>query len=442
MIVNHNISALNTVNKLTQNNKKTTNAMEKLSSGLRINKASDDAAGLAISEKMKGQIRGLQQAQRNIQDGISLIQTAESGLGSIQDPNLQRLRELSIQAATDTLTDADRQLIQKEVEQIKSGINDIANNIHFNGINLLNETASTTIETETITTTKTVNETVNILSPGIILQTKFLQNPGGGEVIGIGPSTPFDGDGRIVFTFINPPPNPDYIFVPSGADITETLNNIKDIFESIKSGTSGTVAQQNHIIDNNMKFEIYGDNFVLIADKNLRTYYGGGGSFDGGKSYMVGTTARIDYEKKVEETITITHTKVTHKNLTLQIGANSGESFFAELTDARTEALSIDDIDLSNRQGAESAISKIDKALNKVSSERSKFGAYQNALEHINNNASNYEINLTASESRIRDVDIAKQIMDLTKNQILSQASQAMLTQAIQQPQSVLQLLK
>ncbi|MGD6942453.1 flagellin [Cytobacillus gottheilii] len=113
MIINHNISALNTLNKLHKNNKNTANAVGKLASGLRINKASDDSAGLAISEKMRAQIRGLQQAQRNTQDSISLIQTAEGGLGAIQEPNLLRLRELAVQSANDTLTDKDRQQIQK-----------------------------------------------------------------------------------------------------------------------------------------------------------------------------------------------------------------------------------------------------------------------------------------------------------------------------------------
>lgn len=141
MIIKHNISSLKTNNKLHINREKTATNLEKLSSGYKINRAGDDAAGLAISEKMRGQIRGLDMAGKNVQDGISLIQTAESGLGNIQDPNLQRLRELAIQSANDTLTDADRQLIQKDVEQVKKGINDIANNTHFNGINLLDGSA-------------------------------------------------------------------------------------------------------------------------------------------------------------------------------------------------------------------------------------------------------------------------------------------------------------
>jgi flagellin len=130
------------------------------------------------------------------------------------------------------------------------------------------------------------------------------------------------------------------------------------------------------------------------------------------------------------------------ENIHMQIGANSDSSFTIELADARTKALQIEDMDLSTRQGAESAITKIDLGIKIISTERSKYGAYQNALEHVQNSVSNYEINLTAAKSLIRDADIAKETMAMTKYQILSQASQAMLSQAAQQPQQVLQILK
>lgn len=446
MIINHNISSLNTLHKLNKNNKKVASSMEKLASGLRINKASDDSAGLAISEKMKAQIRGLQQAERNIQDGISLIQTAEGGLSDIQDPKLLRLRELAIQSANDTLTNEDRQQIQEEVQQIKEGINEIANNTRFNGINLLNTEGTTITTTTTTTVTNLLPQTVSILSTGAVYYTEFLQNPTGTEVFGLGYLPETNGDGRIVFTFTNPPSNPNNIYTPIGADLKETLNNIKNTFESIKSGSSGTSAQQNTILSKNMKIEIYGNHLVLIADSNMASTSGGGGGAggtnNGGYYFGTGTTAHINYNSEVTTTITNTTTTTTPESIILQIGANAEESYSLQLTDARTNALGIDNIDLSTRQGAESALSKIDKAIEKVSSERGKFGSSQNRLEHAFNNASNYEINLTASESRILDVDMAKEMMELTKNQILSQASQAMLAQTNQRPQNVLQLLK
>ncbi|RYD03119.1 hypothetical protein N752_22160 [Desulforamulus aquiferis] len=142
MRIVHNVLALNSVNKLKNINKNLSKSVERLSTGLRINKAADDAAGLSISEKMKAQIRGLQQAQRNIQDGISLIQTAEGGLANILEPPLQRMRELAIQAANDTLSFEDRQAIQKEISQMISAIDGIADNTEFNGIKLLNGNVS------------------------------------------------------------------------------------------------------------------------------------------------------------------------------------------------------------------------------------------------------------------------------------------------------------
>jgi flagellin len=155
------------------------------------------------------------------------------------------------------------------------------------------------------------------------------------------------------------------------------------------------------------------------------------------KEYIAST-----YEGKFLRSTAVYSTTSALENLNLQVGSNGGDTFTLELADARTKALGIDDMDFSTRQGALSVLSKIDKAMEKVSSERGKYGAYQNALEHVHNNVSNYEMNLTASESRIRDADMAKQTMEMTKNQILSQSSQAMLSLANQQPQQVLQLLK
>jgi flagellin len=159
--INHNIAALNAYNNLSKNMSSTSKTLERLSSGLRINRAADDAAGLAISEKMRSQIRGLSQADRNILDGVSLVQTAEGGLQSIHNM-LQRARELSVQAGNDTLTDSDRQGIQEEIEQLKKGINDTANNTQFNGINLLNVDDDGYFVDKTITKTTSTDYTVTV----------------------------------------------------------------------------------------------------------------------------------------------------------------------------------------------------------------------------------------------------------------------------------------
>jgi flagellin len=288
MRINHNISALNTYRQLTINNTAGSKSLEKLSSGFRINRAGDDAAGLAISEKMRGQIRGLNQAERNSQDAISLIQTAEGALNETHSI-LQRMRELAVQAASDTNTsktgtapnevEGDRDEIQKEIKQLLEEIDRISTDTEFNTMTLL------------------------------------------------------DGS-----------------FATSGG-----------------------------------------------------------------------------------------------KALVFQVGANAGQEVKLNLDNmSATTGLGLNEtnVNLTTQASASSAITTIDKAIRAVSSERAKLGAVQNRLEHTINNLNTTSENLTASEARIRDVDMAKEMMEFTKNSILQQAATAMLAQANSQPQGVLQLLQ
>ena len=273
MRIQHNIDALNSLRQLGTNNTATGKNIEKLSSGFRINRAGDDAAGLAISEKMRGQIRGLEQAQQNANDGISLIQTAEGGLNETH-AILQRMRELAVQSANGTYQDSvDRENLQKEVDALSSEIDRISSATHFNKIQLLDGTMS---------------------------------------------------------------------------------------------------------------------------------------------------------------------------KLTFQIGANgnSDQTVSLSVADMSASGLGLSSISVAAQGDANSAISAIDDAINTVSGTRADLGALQNRLEHTVNNLGVTSENLTAAESRIRDVDMAKEMMQYTKNNILTQAAQAMLAQANQQPQGVLQLLQ
>ena len=277
MIINHNMNAMNAHRNMGVNNNNAAKAMEKLSSGLRINRAGDDAAGLAISEKMRGQIRGLDQASRNAQDGISLIQTAEGALNETTNI-LQRMRELSVQAANDTNATSDREAITTELQALRQEISRIADTTKFNGKNLINSAASQT-------------------------------------------------------------------------------------------------------------------------------------------------------------------------SLNIQVGANAGEKIVLSLTAMTASAIGVtsgvvSDVAKGTTGDANSLTSAIDAALVKVSTQRAKFGALQNRLEHTIKNVDNTSENLQAAESRIRDVDMAKEMMNFSKNNILNQAAQAMLSQANQQPQNVLQLLR
>jgi flagellin len=274
MRINHNIAALNTYRQLSNNSLAQAKSMEKLSSGLRINRAGDDAAGLAISEKMRAQIKGLDQGTRNAQDGISLIQTAEGGLNETH-AILQRMRELAVQGANDTNATQDRTAIKAEIDELKKEIDHIADSTSFNGTKLLN---STTTE------------------------------------------------------------------------------------------------------------------FKLQIGATKETY----------------------------DTLTLDLTKLKADSATLTVGA--------VLVDSNTNAMT--------------SITNIDNAIKAVSEARSYAGANQNRLEHTITNLQTSSENLTAAESRVRDVDMAKEMMESTKNNILSQAAQAMLAQANQQPQGVLQLLR
>ena len=272
MIINHNMNALNAHRNMTGNTAAAGKSMEKLSSGLRINRAGDDAAGLAISEKMRGQIRGLDQASRNSQDGISLIQTAEGALNETHSI-LQRMRELSVQGANDTNVTEDRTAIETELKQLSSEIDRIASQTQFNKQDILAASA---------------------------------------------------------------------------------------------------------------------------------------------------------------------------KNVNIQVGANSGQKIVVSLKSMTTAALSLatTDLKVGTTTSANALTVKLDSAIENVSKHRADLGALQNRLEHTISNLNNTSENLTAAESRVRDVDMAKEMMNFSKNNILQQASQAMLAQANQQPQNVLQLLR
>jgi flagellin len=376
MIINHNLPAMNSYRQLGANQASATKSMEKLSSGLRINRAGDDAAGLAISEKMRGQVRGLNQAQRNSQDAISLIQTAEGGLNEVHSI-LQRMRELATQASNDTNTDQDRQELQKELNQLTSEINRIGNNTEFNQKKLLNGS----------------------------------QSLKSGSRVSTAGSTAASGGG---------------LKMQVGANSMQ--NFTIDIFDMRAealgvAGTAGSGAK--------------------IGDASLA------GQKNAWDSTNAGTE---DYYNEKGEKVTAGNKVLTENGTTIgaELVAKSDKAIFAsgasnKLTDKGNDDSSVTDVyalDIRSHETATAAISVIDAAINQVSAERSKLGAFQNRLEHTISNLANSSENLQAAESRVRDVDMANEMMSFTKNNILAQASQAMLAQANQRPQSVLQLLQ
>ncbi len=384
MIINHNLLAQNSHRQLGINTANQAKSTEKLSSGLRINRAGDDAAGLAISEKMRGQIRGLDQASRNSQDGISMIQTAEGALNETHSI-LQRMRELAVQSSNDTNTESDRKELQKEVNQLASEIDRIANTTEFN-------------------TQKLLDGSKVGLSAAEKGSFKVQNNSKADVKVTLTDADAINKSGTITITRVNNENGKTQFVVSDPANTGFTLDALDENAKAI-NGTGDTVA---------------------IA-----------GLTDMG----VGESVTISFEAaKAAQTD-------ASKSISMQIGANSGQNLLVGIDDMRATALGVRDssgnaIDITDAGKASTAITTIDKAIEKVSAERSKLGAFQNRLEHTINNLNTSSENLTAAESRIRDTDMAKTVMENTKNGILAQAAQAMLAQANQNPQQVLQLLR
>lgn len=569
MIINHNIAALNTHRQLSINTANTNKNIEKLSSGLRINRAGDDAAGLAISEKMRGQIRGLDQASRNAQDGISLIQTAEGALNETHSI-LQRMREISNQSANGTNTDSDRQALQDEMNQLTSEINRIGNTTEFNTQKLLQGDGTqnlaklgvdlSVISTDTAGTNASSTEakvsfnldtnlapanTVALNLNGQSFTVTYANTAGaaagdatldlsaGTASIELGGATAGAGDAAVTkatadalqkFIDNNDALKGNYKVSQDAAGVISVEATKDGAMSGSKgsvtvtaaanvtftSGTSGTAVQgtDTNATAASKSIDFSGLDFtdlsklvekgITVGGKQIEFYNADNGTYKGDAigvdisdvtdeaSFVnaIVKQAKIDgvtlsrgagdnlvvtsNQKGLDSKVEVTDGGVQESFKTsFQIGANTGQSMSLEIADMRSEALGITGkagdkgftktntvtdgtndvkkeaaLNISTKEDASAAIAILDKATATVSSERSKLGAVQNRLEHTINNLGTASENLTAAESRIRDVDMAKEMMQQTKNNILAQAAQAMLAQANQQPQGVLQLLR
>ncbi len=400
MIINHNMASLNTYNRLSANNAASSKSLEKLSSGLRINRAGDDAAGLAISEKMRGQIRGLDQAGRNAQDSISLIQTAEGALTESHSI-LQRMREIAVQSSNDTNTDADRKELQNETKQLIAELDRIGNTTEFNSKKLLDGSAVGV--TEDVAGSVRVNNNSNLTIDATAMAdavsaaaTGALKN-GAYMIVKVAEA--------VATTFTAA----DYkVIGPDGKEVALAATDINLAASTISIGTNLVGAATDIVLGGTLDF----------TDMN------------------VGESITLVFGEHEASSSTLGDSIMT------QVGANAGQTAFISVKDMRAEAIGVKDIDISTKFGAQTAIETVNNAIEKVSSQRSALGAMQNRLEHTINNLGTSSENLTAAESRIRDVDMAKEMMNFQKNNILSQAATAMLAQANQQPQGVLQLLQ
>ena len=391
MIINHNMNALNAHRNMNVNNTAAGKSMEKLSSGLRINRAGDDAAGLAISEKMRGQIRGLTQASRNSADGISMIQTAEGALNETTNI-LQRMRELAVQASNDTNTTSDREEIQKEINALTEEVDRIANNTEFNTQKLLNGSKSG--EEGDL-----VREEVTAVKGKFKIDLADELQDGDRLVI----------DGKVIKF--------DTAKVASDTTIKDELEKVLEGY-TVKVNNKKTIELEQKVGPDKDEFNVKLNGNALANEATVE---------------QDGITARA------EET--------SEGKVSVQVGANASQSMSIEIGDMRAQALKIVNdkgrgLSVETAQSANEAITAFDAALNAVSSQRANLGAVQNRLEYTISNLDNTAENLTSAESTLRDVDMAKEMMEYSKNNILNQAAQAMISQANQQPQNVLQLLR
>lgn len=482
--INQNITALNAHRNLVATDNALSKSLERLSSGLRINRAADDAAGLAISEKMRGQIKGLAQASRNAQDGISLIQTAEGALNETHSI-LQRMRQLAVQAANDTLTSEDRAQIQQEVDQLIDELDRIAQTTEFNTKKLLDGTAgyATSAQNGSVATGATVNGTgyndgdaiadadlqalVSNVTPGAETQAGVytVTITSNASQATLGDAAAFSGGtaGTLVINGVS-------VDIAAGdtlANVILKINNVSDqTGVTASQGSNGLLLTTNDY-GSDATINVSGDNALLQAlgltagSEQVLSAAGTDivGTINGVAAEGVGATLTLDSSGDAADglSVTIDPSKLQLSGggsisfsavvdpsgaVVLHIGANEDQTLTISISDMSAQALGVDSIDVTSASNAESAITAITNAINAVSTERSKLGAYQNRLEHTIANLGVAQENLTAAESRIRDVDMAAEMMEFTRAQILLQAGTAMLAQANTLPQSVLQLLR
>lgn len=558
MVVQHNLNAINANNKMNINVSGTKKATEKLSSGYQINRAGDNAAGLAISEKMRSQIRGLSQATKNANDGISLIQTAEGGLNETHSI-LQRMRELAVQSANGTYQDdTDREAIQLEVDALKSEIDRIASSTEYNGMKLLDGSLGGTTTGTTdfgarygvlISANTVVDGANNKLKENLSLEGATLTSSVNGVTVTLadtasgvgGENAQWDAAGTTLT--INLKAGQSYsqsqindliknaTMAKANAAGTPQASTPADVELKLKSGvftfqkaetfktsagvraTSDDTDLVKYLINGTDQNDGYADTIKFTSNnygedtRKLKIAT----DVAAGKEWVATTTANnegtgikdgeftlhlatgVEYTEEdiqnllkqagLDYTVTLTDSKTpdgdksfyaqkvvaeadataieigkttagaglgsdkltgTGKGLTFQIGANGVEDQRVTLSvgDMSSTSIGVGGADVSTQDAANKAIDMVDAAVKTVSMQRAGLGALQNRLEYTVNNLTTTNENLTAAESQIRDTDMATEMINYTKNNILQQASQAMLAQANQQPQAILQLLQ
>ncbi len=388
MVVQHNLTAMNSNRMLGITTSSQAKSTEKLSSGYKINRAADDAAGLSISEKMRKQIRGLSQASLNAEDGISAVQTAEGALTEVHDM-LQRMNELAVKAANGTNSEDDRTYIQDEIDQLVTEIDRVSQTTKFNETYLLDGEAGV----DATYTKANASTTIAIFKSGV----DFAASEGVATVeISSGDS----------YTIKN----------ADGVNVTYTYD--VDADESANTDTAISFNDKDEFLAAIKKA-------AMSADDNIKSM-----------SWDAEGNLKIEAFAETKEAA----------NISLQVGADTtnANKISASISHLSARGLGINGlrVDGFNSDNADEAVNKIADAIQKVSTQRSALGAVQNRLEHTIANLDNVVENTTAAESQIRDTDMATEMVKYSNNQILSQAGQSMLAQANQANQGVLSLLQ
>ena len=498
MVVQHNMAAMNANRMLSGVASAQSKSTEKLSSGYRINRAADDAAGLSISEKMRSQIRGLNQASTNAQDGISLIQTAEGALNE-QHSILQRMRELAVQASNGTETNDDREAVQNEIEQLQSELTRISDTTEFNTMKLLDgsqsgnkvqasvsKSADANLTTEPATTGKSVSAALTNTADGTestyavtvmdkdgnasTTTVKFTAGADEGKdadaIIKALKDTDladkFDmeystGAKTITFTSKEEGVSSNVVLTQLGtaASAAATVTPGEDAYSKLAAGIGAYTGKGN--IEDSI-FTVNGEKFAYVTDPtklgddykdvNYVQTKADDGTVDkddaAAMAKLISAKTGINAEANTASVNLKPSTTATGKGIELQIGANEGQTMSFTLDDMSADALGVggNSVNLSTQESAKTATTTIDAAIKKVSAARGKMGAVQNRLEHTINNLDTASENLQTAESRIRDTDMAEEMVNYSKNSILAQAGQSMLAQANQANQGVLTLLQ
>ena len=456
MVVQHNLQAMNANRMLNITTGSQSKSAEKLSSGYRINRAADDAAGLSISEKMRKQIRGLDQASTNAEDGVSAVQTAEGALTEVHSM-LQRMNQLAVQSANGTNSETDRKAIQDEIDQLTKEIDRVSETTKFNETYLLKGDG-----------TETVKETVNVQAEAEVkLKASYVAGKGVDKVqllknkqvptwYAKGSTTALSADE--VLDKLEIDTNGDVVLKKGVELFTQPANTTNQFGAQLEANKVDATAVQALYGKGSSKLATANDGTGLLDDDKLAAQFNTDGSMknklyaqdDAGNwtevgaeqiSKFVDVTPGKDAVQAGTKEVTKEVTKALELNLHVGADSNDTNKINLKIDSMSSKNIGVDGLKVDTEENATNAIDTISAAIQKVSDQRSALGAVQNRLEHTIANLDNVVENTTSAESRIRDVDMAEEMVEYSKNNILAQAGQSMLAQANQATQGVLSLL-